>query len=782
MNTGSDFQQEPPALKQGQPRIFATSNGQDSQSRNTDGPQPSSGHGRGNQPHQEPPIAYNTRAGGTKGKSVDRSGMDSAPGFNQHHHQPERQSDQRADQTSFHGQTDETPIRAIYTRAKSPAMQYRESLEKGRDWNRAGGNSPSDNRTTGPQSHRPQVRRSTEPHFEPPSPGPLRQNSSGSSDGPQQRIMGPRGQPVDLQAPNFNGDDVTSKFNRRQSLYSPVVNIPTDVEETELSKEPFIPSPKPSPKTARSSGQQQRSGFSQREPGRYHSPSTTSSFNTESSPLTANGYPSPVTNGSSPEPPQSRDPRGQTAGWHVQSSTASLSTPDPSRKPSLASNTSVSSDRKRDRSPATAELQSGQDRPNKPTQPRRSENSQARPPPTRYRSQERLRAGAVPTNRGSQMDSFYGGDTSLSGMRKLNLRNEEEDRPYPLELHLLHPPLLRALLQYLSFYDWCILQGVNKSLRSQLSHAKELKEEVLERYLSTIGYARWIWEEKEPLVISIRVRSSWFSKRFILTNILQDLSEYMRGVSLPTHEYARISETYLQARASAVSKEERMMHTDQARAMTFATRAYSRIIVRLRAQADAVMAHGGAVSKLPSGPAMGSRTHVSSSSSRAPSLSSQERHSSRPPTGQRGRLVFASPIYQPRRAPLLRVFVPSLEEWLSDASVVECESELDRAGICKMLRPGDTVWDIAVGDEGNAGRMVWDGNFLLVGVFYFWSLHRIFKALKHRTSITPTRLQVTYPDIFLPWPLRLRISIGCSGSMEIRLYASILIRGRRRLQ
>lgn len=196
----------------------------------------------------------------------------------------------------------------------------------------------------------------------------------------------------------------------------------------------------------------------------------------------------------------------------------------------------------------------------------------------------------------------------------------------------------------------------------------------------------------------------------------------MRGVSLPTHEYARISENYLQARASTTSKEERAMYTEQARAMSFATRAYSRIIVRLRAQAEAAMAHGGAISKHPGGVVTGSRTHirgaVSTGSSRVPSPSSYERHSSRPSTG-RSRMVFASPIYQPKRAPLLRVFVPSPEEWLSDGSVVECESELNRAGISHMLRPGDTVWDIAVGDEGNAGRMVWDGHFLLVSIFCF---------------------------------------------------------------
>lgn len=204
-----------------------------------------------------------------------------------------------------------------------------------------------------------------------------------------------------------------------------------------------------------------------------------------------------------------------------------------------------------------------------------------------------------------------------------------------------------------------------------------------------------------------------------------------------------------------------MKHTEQARAMSFATRAYSRIIVRLRAQAEAVTAHGGTISRFPIGPATGSRTHIrgsaSTSSSRAPSPSSYERHSSRPPSGKRGRIIFASPIYQPRRAPLLRVFVPSPEEWLSDGSVVECESELKRAGISHMLRPGDAVWDIAVGDEGNAGRMIWDGNFLLVSVFCPW-IDVTPETLERRTSTTPIRLRVTSPDTFLPWLLRLHIS------------------------
>ncbi|KAF9653626.1 hypothetical protein BDM02DRAFT_3135101 [Thelephora ganbajun] len=703
MNTGTDFQQEPPALKQGQPRIFAGGNGQDSQPRSTNGPQPSSGYVHGSQPQQEFPTMYNSRTGDIKGKGVDRSGMDSMQGFQQPQQQPERPFHQRDNQSLPHAQMGETPIRTMYTQAKSPAMQYREDVEKGREWNRVGGNGAPDNKLAElPPTHRLPIRRTTDPHFEPPLPASLRKNSSGSSNEPQQGFMGPRGQLNDHQQA-FNLDRENFKPSRRQSLYSPVVSVTANVPEPELSNELSIPSLK----TVRSSGQ--RLDSAQREPDRYHPPPTPS-FNTESSPPATNNYSNPDINGSSSEPPQSHDPRRQPIGWHVQGSTVSLPTQEPSRKISFTSYTSVSSDRERDRSPAVVEPQPVHNRPQKSTQPPRLDNSQISSPPAHHQSRERLRTSAAPENRGSQMDSFYGGDASLPGMKKLNIRNggvdhtgiDEEPEPYfyPLELHLLHPQLLRALLQYLSFYDWCILQGVNKGLRSQLSHVKELKEEVLERHLSTIGYSRWVWEENEPLVISLR-----------------DLSEYMRGVSLPTHEYARISGDYLQARASTMPKEEKMRHTEQARAMSFATRAYSRIIVRLRAQAEAVMTHGGTIFKLPSGPVAVSRAHTrgmtSTNSSRTPSPSSHERQSSRPPNGQRGRMAFASPIYQPKRAPLLRVFVPSPEDWLSDASVVECEFELKRAGILHMLKPGDAVWDIAVGDEGNAGRMVWDGNFLL---------------------------------------------------------------------
>ena len=531
MNTGVDFQQEPPALKRGQPRIFATGNGQDPQPRSTNGPQPSSAYLHGNQPQQEPLIVYNSRTGDIKGKGVDRSGIDPTLESRKNQQQPGKPLHQRDNQTSTHDQASEIPIRTVYTEAMSPAMQYRATLEKERNWSRAGGRETSANRPTESQllplpNHRVSARRATEPHFEPSPPAPLRKDSSGSSNELQQRFVGPRAQSVDQQqSSNLNGDGVTFKLDRRRSLYSPVVAATTNTVDTEfLNKPPISP-----PKSSRSFGQ--RSDSIQLEPVRYHSPPTPSSFNTESSPPATNDYSSEDISASSREPQRNLDPRRQPGGWNVQSSTTSLSTQDSSRKASFASNTSIFSDRERNRSPAVAEPQPSHNRAHKSTQPSRLDKGQTSPPPT-HQSRERSRTGAAQTNRGSHMDSFYGGDASLSGMKRLNMINgertsradiDEEPEPYfyPLELHLLHPQLFRALLHYLSFYDWCVLQSVSKSLRSQLGRVKELKEEVLERYLSTIGYARWNWEEDEPLVISLRVKSSWLSSAIALTSMFR---------------------------------------------------------------------------------------------------------------------------------------------------------------------------------------------------------------------------------------------------------------------
>ncbi|KAI0674226.1 hypothetical protein C8Q78DRAFT_967324 [Trametes maxima] len=208
----------------------------------------------------------------------------------------------------------------------------------------------------------------------------------------------------------------------------------------------------------------------------------------------------------------------------------------------------------------------------------------------------------------------------------------------------------------------------------------------------------------------------------------------MHSVSVPAHQFSRYAETYLQT-------ENRDRHRTQRTlldSLQLACRSYTRVVLRLRAQAEAEARAAAAAQSSPTSPARGrglpsvrSTTSVNSvaspkkafsrSTSRAPSPTSSYGHSypghARMPSvpGQPiGGAAFHSPLFRIRRAPLLQVFVPSPEgDWLSDTSVLECEKELKRAGVVPLLRPGDVVWDTAVGDEGNMGRMVWDGGYLI---------------------------------------------------------------------
>ncbi|KAF8900742.1 hypothetical protein CPB84DRAFT_1020541 [Gymnopilus junonius] len=297
--------------------------------------------------------------------------------------------------------------------------------------------------------------------------------------------------------------------------------------------------------------------------------------------------------------------------------------------------------------------------------------------------------------------------------------------PYTLVQFLSDPHFLSILLSFFSFYDWCILSAISKQTRIMLVRTPELREVVLESYLKTVGYSRWIWNDQEPLSLS-----------------LQDLNDYMRGVSIPTHEYARVSGMYVHSLSVHPNHRDPSLG-DTLQAMKASTRAYTRVILRLRAQAEkeaSLHSQGHSPQGPTPPPPPPSKSGVFSParpgtasrvSSRAPSpTTSLYSHShsahghvygqisgtpgSIQPTSSQTSFTFRSPLFRLRRAPLLRVFVPSPEgDWLSDKSVLECEAECKRAGVQHLLRLGDVVWDVAVGDEGNVGRLVWDGSYLL---------------------------------------------------------------------
>ena len=212
----------------------------------------------------------------------------------------------------------------------------------------------------------------------------------------------------------------------------------------------------------------------------------------------------------------------------------------------------------------------------------------------------------------------------------------------------------------------------------------------------------------------------------------------MRGVSTPTHEYARVAGMYVHSLTIHPNHRDPSL-IDIVRVLTASTRAYTRVILRLRAQAEkeAILVQQsrglGITMKAsfnnnnyppPSSSVRGNHSRVSSRAP-SPTTSNGAGSSSGGLTNMQERnslhsgLTFRSPLFRLRRAPLLRVFVPSPEgDWLSDKSVLACEEECKRAGVMHLIRLGDVVWDVAVGDEGNVGRLVWDGSYLIVSFFF----------------------------------------------------------------
>lgn len=199
----------------------------------------------------------------------------------------------------------------------------------------------------------------------------------------------------------------------------------------------------------------------------------------------------------------------------------------------------------------------------------------------------------------------------------------------------------------------------------------------------------------------------------------------MRGVSTPTHEYARIAGLYVHSLSTHPSHRDESL-IENARQLSAATRAYTRVVLRIRAQAEressiaksrnvrALGAGASSRSRSPSRPPSPA-TSAKSNSNLSGSVHAQPRNgfASTAPFPSGGS-ALQSPLVRIRRAPLLRVFVPSPEgDWLSDRSVLECEAECRKAGVLHLMRVGDVVWDVAVGDEGNVGRLVWDGSYLI---------------------------------------------------------------------
>ncbi|KAJ7100663.1 hypothetical protein B0H15DRAFT_457916 [Mycena belliarum] len=97
-----------------------------------------------------------------------------------------------------------------------------------------------------------------------------------------------------------------------------------------------------------------------------------------------------------------------------------------------------------------------------------------------------------------------------SSVAGIEVRETRMPGTFPLVMCITNPQLLGALLPYLSFHQWCILSAVTKATRMRLVQTPGLREVALERYLHTVGYSRWVWDDADPLELSLLVCLPFF--------------------------------------------------------------------------------------------------------------------------------------------------------------------------------------------------------------------------------------------------------------------------------
>lgn len=95
-----------------------------------------------------------------------------------------------------------------------------------------------------------------------------------------------------------------------------------------------------------------------------------------------------------------------------------------------------------------------------------------------------------------------------------------EDQKDCLTAFLGDSSLLGILLEFLSFYEWCTVLSLSRAIRFLLVRNTALRETVLERFLRTVGYSRWVWNDSDPLSLSLQVCFSAVLLRFLHSTLL----------------------------------------------------------------------------------------------------------------------------------------------------------------------------------------------------------------------------------------------------------------------
>ncbi|KIJ95400.1 hypothetical protein K443DRAFT_11409 [Laccaria amethystina LaAM-08-1] len=186
----------------------------------------------------------------------------------------------------------------------------------------------------------------------------------------------------------------------------------------------------------------------------------------------------------------------------------------------------------------------------------------------------------------------------------------------------------------------------------------------------------------------------------VLERFIEDCSDYMQKVSIPPHEYTRAANMYIHSLTIHPSNRDPSLY-DAVRNTITSTRGYTHLVLRLRTQAE------------------------------EEAIEQQKSIRTAPPPLQEVHFLSLPAVHPRLRHPPLHIRIMGIAMWdncrritrlgfrsqlfpSSSRSAVAGRARMRGRVQARRSSPlGDVAWDVAVGDEGNVGRLVWDGSYLI---------------------------------------------------------------------
>lgn len=266
----------------------------------------------------------------------------------------------------------------------------------------------------------------------------------------------------------------------------------------------------------------------------------------------------------------------------------------------------------------------------------------------------------IPQSRKSSLYTSSSASFRTSGTSTPVPKRYSKGHPRLDEALLVYPEtILASILDHVSFRSFKRLlhssPGLYRAAYNDETGQSDLMEVVKQRYLASYGY--------RPLP-----RSSNMQKDKIKFTI-KDLNAFQIGTEYSLSEYSIF----------ATEHKRKPLDTKITRILRESTRSFNKLAFRLQAQANysSTLSH---------------RSNV------------EEGLKLIKPYWQNYKKIdYQNQLFKKGRCMLLRVWIPCETQWMTDLEVVEVEREVHRSGVWGLLKRGDLVRNIALGDIANEG-------------------------------------------------------------------------------